>query len=635
MHDVIDRGGAWLVATGEMSRRIRDLDWGQTTLGALESWPQSLRTAVGLMLASREPVSILWGPEHIQLYNDAYVPIAGERHPDALGRPASEVWEEAFDSFLGPTFARVLGGETVEIDEHAVQLRTRQGRFEERHFTASFMPIADESGGVGGVFHPLTEVTAEVRARAALRQREERLHRVLNGMAEGFGLLAPDFTILEQNLEALRMDGRPREEIVGRSHWEVYPESEHSELGRVLKKAMAERVPVSLEHGHAWEGGGTRWLEMRAYPTSDGALAVFWRDVTDRKQAEEALREERDRNAEILESISDAFYAVDANWRFTYVNRVAEGWWGRSREDLLGKVYWDEFPEAVGSNAYKAHLRAAEERQVVRLDTLSPILDHWVDISIYPAVEGGLAVYCRDITEKKQAETRLHESEARLRALTDNLPAGMVYQIATGADGLDRRFLYVSQSHEKLTGVPADAVLADPTIPYHLIVPEDRHRLAEAEAAAIAGKTPFDVEVRLRRTDGEVRWCRIISAPREQADGSLIWDGIQVDTTDQKLTEAALRELNDTLEQRVAERTAELEQAHEQLRQSQKLEAMGNLTGGVAHDFNNLLSPIIGSLDLLLKKGFGNERERRLMDGALQSAERARVLVQRLLSTLR
>jgi signal transduction histidine kinase/CheY-like chemotaxis protein len=120
-----------------------------------------------------------------------------------------------------------------------------------------------------------------------------------------------------------------------------------------------------------------------------------------------------------------------------------------------------------------------------------------------------------------------------------------------------------------------------------------------------------------------------------QADGSIIWDGIQIDTTDQKEAEAALRELNNTLEQRVSERSAELERAHEQLRQSQKMESMGALTGGVAHDFNNLLTPIVGSLDLLQRKGLGGERERRLIDGAMQSAERAKTLVQRLLAFAR
>jgi nitrogen-specific signal transduction histidine kinase/CheY-like chemotaxis protein len=105
--------------------------------------------------------------------------------------------------------------------------------------------------------------------------------------------------------------------------------------------------------------------------------------------------------------------------------------------------------------------------------------------------------------------------------------------------------------------------------------------------------------------------------------------------TERRHAQEALTALNQTLELKVAQRTAEREQAQEALRQAQKMEALGQLTGGVAHDFNNLLTPILGSLDLLQRKGVGDERSRRLIDGALQSAERARVLVQRLLAFAR
>jgi signal transduction histidine kinase len=107
------------------------------------------------------------------------------------------------------------------------------------------------------------------------------------------------------------------------------------------------------------------------------------------------------------------------------------------------------------------------------------------------------------------------------------------------------------------------------------------------------------------------------------------------DITEVRHAHEKLRELNESLERRVAERTAELEQAQEALRQSQKLEAMGQLTGGVAHDFNNLLTPIIGSLDMLQRQQLGSERTQRLIEGALQSADRAKTLVQRLLAFAR
>ncbi|MDQ3140295.1 MAG: PAS domain S-box protein, partial [Pseudomonadota bacterium] len=121
-------------------------------------------------------------------------------------------------------------------------------------------------------------------------------------------------------------------------------------------------------------------------------------------------------------------------------------------------------------------------------------------------------------------------------------PGGMVYQIATGRNGSERRFLYVSQSHLGLTGIPAAAVIADPNVAYDLIHPDDRAMLGAAEAEAIRTQSPFDVQARFRRADGEQRWCRIISAPRLQDDGSTIWDGLQVDITDEKENERALGE---------------------------------------------------------------------------------------------
>src|SRR5438874_1947920 len=102
----------------------------------------------------------------------------------------------------------------------------------------------------------------------------------------------------------------------------------------------------------------------------------------------------------VLESVSDGFYAVDAEWRFTYVNRVAESWWDRPREDLLGRSIWEVFPGLAGSTNYKAHMEAARTRQVVRAEFVSSVRERWVDLSIFPS-ETGLSVYFKDITERK------------------------------------------------------------------------------------------------------------------------------------------------------------------------------------------------------------------------------------------
>lgn len=125
------------------------------------------------------------------------------------------------------------------------------------------------------------------------------------------------------------------------------------------------------------------------------------------------------RAEDILESVGEAFYAVDADFRFTYVNQRAESLWGRRREDLLGKHYWTEFPQAVGSESYRMHLQVMDDRRPVAFETVSPILDRWIEASIFPERRGGLSCYFRDITSRKEAEAALTKSETRLAALID------------------------------------------------------------------------------------------------------------------------------------------------------------------------------------------------------------------------
>nr|WP_294503535.1 ATP-binding protein [uncultured Rhodopila sp.] len=143
-----------------------------------------------------------------------------------------------------------------------------------------------------------------------------------------------------------------------------------------------------------------------------------------RRRTEAALAASHAQTSDILESISDAFYAVDHDWKLTYFNRKAEELWGRTRGDLLGKVYWEEFPQAACGAIHDAHQRAARDQQVVTVEAMSPVLNRWVDVTIFPA-DGGLSVYLRDITRRKQSEDALKRFtetlELRVRERTREL----------------------------------------------------------------------------------------------------------------------------------------------------------------------------------------------------------------------
>ena len=158
-----------------MGRLIRTMDWSSTPLGPIDSWPQSLRTTVNLCLASDLPICIIWGPELVQLYNDGYRVICGEKHPRSMGQNFSECWRDAWP-VIGAAHDSALAGNTAFLENQHIFLE-RHGYTEECFFTFSFSPIRDETGHLAGLFHPVIETTPNMLS--------ERRTRTLRDLASG------------------------------------------------------------------------------------------------------------------------------------------------------------------------------------------------------------------------------------------------------------------------------------------------------------------------------------------------------------------------------------------------------------------------------------------------------------------
>ncbi|MGH9756056.1 MAG: PAS domain S-box protein, partial [Blastocatellia bacterium] len=150
-----------------MGKLIREMDWSKTPLGPIESWPQSLRTTVSLCLASNFPISIAWGPQRTQIYNDGYRPICGAKHPHSMGQDFRECWFSAWPA-IGEAFERASAGQTSLLVNQRMFL-DRNRYLEETFFTFSFSPIRDETGEVGGLFHLVTEMTDQTLAERRLK----------------------------------------------------------------------------------------------------------------------------------------------------------------------------------------------------------------------------------------------------------------------------------------------------------------------------------------------------------------------------------------------------------------------------------------------------------------------------------
>jgi signal transduction histidine kinase len=188
----------WLVGGGEMGKLIRSMDWSKTPLGPIESWPQSLRTTVSLCLASNFPIALAWGPKHVQIYNDGYWPICGEKHPGAMGQDFTECWAAPWP-VIGEAFERALAGETSFLENQRMFL-DRNGYLEETFFTFSFSPIRDDSG-VAGLFHPVTETSSRM-----LSERRTRALRDLGSRAGKAQTMEEACTLAAQTLSDYQLD---------------------------------------------------------------------------------------------------------------------------------------------------------------------------------------------------------------------------------------------------------------------------------------------------------------------------------------------------------------------------------------------------------------------------------------------
>ena len=156
----------------ELAELIAGFDWESTSLGAQEAWPKSLRTAVGIMLTSRQPIWIGWGPDLVYLYNDPYKSIIGGKHPAALGKPAAVVWHEIWQD-IGPMLSQAMGGDEGTYVEAQLLIMERNGYPEETYYTFSYSPIPADDGTVGGIFCANSDDTQRVigeRQLALLRE---------------------------------------------------------------------------------------------------------------------------------------------------------------------------------------------------------------------------------------------------------------------------------------------------------------------------------------------------------------------------------------------------------------------------------------------------------------------------------
>ncbi len=252
---------------------------------------------------------------------------------------------------------------------------------------------------------------------------------------------------------------------------------------------------------------------------------------TDALRREQVLRSETEG---ILSSISLGFMAVDRGWRITYLNPAAERLAGIPPEELLGKTLWAAFPETVGKAVEGLLRRAMADRTHVQFEDYYEHADLWLETDVFPIEGGGLAFYSRDITDRKQAEDGLRESEERFRAMADGIP-----HIIWVTDQ-NSRMQFINRAYTEFFGVTLESVQNDGWEP--LLHPDDRDAYTAAYVEALRDRKPFHAEVRIRRRDGQWRWVESFGQPRFSSSGEFLGiAGSSPDITDRVQTEQSLR----------------------------------------------------------------------------------------------
>jgi len=456
-------------------------------------------------------------------------------------------------------------------------------------------------------------------------------------------------------------------------------------------------------------------------------------DVTELYEARSRYQKMADWLMRTLEQMGDAFYTVDDDGRFTFVNSKAEGLLGRKRGDLIGRVIWDEFPGAAATGLRDTLERAVESGESQLLETYSPGLGRWLRVRAHP-VDGGIAVHFSDISQTRARDEQLRLLDAAVASQNDAL---VIADAAIEAPG-GPRIVYVNEAFSRITGYTREEA-AGASIEIENGPLTDRAEIARIRAAMHAG-VPVNAEMIIHRKDGTPIWQEIEVAPLRDDDGTIThWIAVYRDITERKEAENALRESeerfrlvarttsdviwdmdvatrkvwwNDGLStvfgfrpedadhgigfwrehihpddrERVLEgiramlngsgdtredefrvlcgdgRVAQVVQnafvlrddegravrmlgsifdvsAHreleDRLRQAQRLEAVGQLTGGIAHDFNNLLTVIMGNAELLVDRTVADPGLQRMAGATLGAAERAAELTRRLLAFAR
>jgi PAS domain S-box-containing protein len=428
-------------------------------------------------------------------------------------------------------------------------------------------------------------ITEKKKAEEKLVASEKRFRALIENNYDMISLMDTSFKIIYRSHSTERITGWTLEEMhAGPGTPYIHPDDLEQTVSIILDimKNPGKASYCSFRYLH--KNGNYFWVEgvIRNLLEEDDIHAVVFnfRDINKQKMAEEKTIASEEHFRHTLDNMLEGVQILDFDLRYLYVNDAMAKHGRYPKEQFAGKSVYEMYPGIETMQVFEAYQTCLTKRIPVHLENEFTFPDGstgWFELSFQPVPEG-LFILSVDITERKKSEIQLNDQRAQLKTLGDNLTGVMIYQLVGDADG-NRQFTYVSDGVKRLTGKTPEEVMADPSILYYMLVEEDREKFRLAELDAGKKMSIFNIEVRCRSHLNEIRWLNIVSTPRVQQNGQVVWDGFHIDITERK-----------EVEEKIAIRTEQLKKSN------QELEAFSY---SVSHDLRAPLRGIIGFTSIL------------------------------------
>jgi PAS domain S-box-containing protein len=450
-------------------------------------------------------------------------------------------------------------------------------------------------------------------------RREEWFRILVEQAADAIFIASAEGIYLEVNPSGNRLLGYAPEELVGKRILDIVrPEDrqrlDHAIVGVLRGEILTQRWLLLRKDGALVE------VELTAQRLSDGSILAIARDFTQRRLAEDNLRRSEAQLRSILLTAPDVIMAVNRHGEILFINRTLPP---MTPADVVGTICFDYVPAAARPRVEAALETVFSARTLDEYEIQGPLgpdgVRIWSSVRAGPLVEGDevvAAILCAtDVTARRKDEERILELALRLEQISRQV-SGIVYQARLSPDGT-WSIPYVSERIGEICLLSAHDAREDVRRVVQLLHPEDRERIVDEVRLLVTRLEPAQDEYRIALANGDVRWLHASAVPAREPDGTIVCSGYVHDISARKEAER---------------RKAELE---EQLRQSQKVESIGRLAGGVAHDFNNLLTSIMGFGDLARHAIPPDSPAVAYLAGIQESAERGAALTQQLLAFAR